>query len=189
METFGLPRTERRKLERRWRKSTQRQVPSVSAMRRFLASFHDASQEEARRQGEAFIPAPSAALAGLTQVNRDCLAFLQRHHGQAVATLDMDATLIESQKREALFCYKKFQAFQSLNVWWAEQEVVVHSEFRDGNVPAGFEQLRILKESLACLPEGVLKVCEHEHMLRRADTPWFLPYRTKKPSMPSGVNA
>jgi hypothetical protein len=32
---------------------------------------------------------------------------------------------------------------------------MVHSEFRDGNVPAGHEVLRILKESLAALPEGV----------------------------------
>jgi hypothetical protein len=70
----------------------------------------------------------------------------------------MDATLIETHKQEALFCYKKFRAYQPLNVWWAEQQVVVHSEFRDGNVPAGFEQLRVLEESLAALPEGVEKV-------------------------------
>jgi hypothetical protein len=36
--------------------------------------------------------------------------------------------------------------------------VVVHTEFRDGNVPAGYEQLRVLKEALGCLPEGVKKV-------------------------------
>jgi hypothetical protein len=36
--------------------------------------------------------------------------------------------------------------------------MVVHTEFRDGNVPAGYEQLRVLKESLRCLPEGVRKV-------------------------------
>jgi len=35
---------------------------------------------------------------------------------------------------------------------------VLHTEFRDGNVPAGFEQLRILKEALAMLPEGVKNV-------------------------------
>jgi hypothetical protein len=158
VETFGLPRSKRREFERRWRTSTQRKVPSVSAMRRFLAGFHDAQQEEARVPGAAFIPTPSPGLAGLGQVQRDCLSFLQRHHPKEVATLDMDATLIECQKREALFCYKKFRAYQPLNVWWAEQQVVVHSEFRDGNVPAGFEQLRILKESLAQLPEGVEKV-------------------------------
>ena len=164
VETFGMPRSQRREHERRWRKSTDRKVPSVSSVRRFLASFHDPQAEASREPGRAFIPPPSAALTGLSKVNRDCLAFLQRHHCESTATLDMDATLIETQKREALFCYKKFRAFQPLNVWWAEQEVVVHSEFRDGNVPAGFEQLRVLEESLSLLPSGVEKV------LMRSDT-------------------
>jgi hypothetical protein len=34
----------------------------------------------------------------------------------------------------------------------------VHTEFRDGNVPAGFEQLRVCKEALQCLPEEVKAV-------------------------------
>ncbi len=36
--------------------------------------------------------------------------------------------------------------------------MVLHTEFSDGNVPAGYEQLRVLKETLALLPEGVEKV-------------------------------
>jgi hypothetical protein len=154
-ETFGLPRPERREMERRWRNSTDRVVPSVSAMRRFLAAFHASEEESKREPGKAFIPAKRPALAGLTRVNADLLAFLQHRAPASAATLDMDATLIETQKKEALFCYKKFRAFQPLNVWWDEQETVVHSEFRDGNVPAGFEQLRLLKESLDLLPKGV----------------------------------
>ena len=35
---------------------------------------------------------------------------------------------------------------------------MLYSEFRDGNVPAGHEQLRVLKESLRHLPESVKKV-------------------------------
>ena len=35
---------------------------------------------------------------------------------------------------------------------------MVHSEFRDGNVPAGHQQLRVLKEALGHLPVGVAKV-------------------------------
>ena len=34
----------------------------------------------------------------------------------------------------------------------------MHTEFRDGNVPAGFEQLRVFEEALGCLPEGIDKV-------------------------------
>jgi hypothetical protein len=54
--------------------------------------------------------------------------------------------------------YKKFKAYQPLNSWWAEQGVMLYSEFRDGNVPAGHEQLRVLKTSLAHLPASVTKV-------------------------------
>lgn len=32
--------------------------------------------------------------------------------------------------------------------------MVLHKEFRDGNVPAGYENLRILKEALDHLPGG-----------------------------------
>jgi hypothetical protein len=35
---------------------------------------------------------------------------------------------------------------------------VLHTEFRDGNVPAGYEQLRVFQEALEMLPEGVRKV-------------------------------
>jgi hypothetical protein len=70
----------------------------------------------------------------------------------------MDATLDETYKRNALFCYKGFKAYQPLNVWWAEQQLVVRSEFRDGNVPAGYQQLRVLKEALALLPSGITEV-------------------------------
>src|SRR5271156_3677198 len=60
--------------------------------------------------------------------------------------------------------YKKFKAYQPLNCWWAEQGVMLYSEFRDGNVPAGHEQLRVLKDSLGHVPDGVKK------MYLRSDT-------------------
>jgi hypothetical protein len=87
--------------------------------------------------------------------------------------LDTDATLIETQKEEALFSYQGYKAYQPFNVWWAEQGVVLHTEFRDGNVPAGYEQLRVLQEALEMLPEGVNKVylrsdtAGYEHELLR----------------------
>ena len=36
--------------------------------------------------------------------------------------------------------------------------MIIHSEFRDGNVPAGYEQLRVLQEALERLPAEVEKV-------------------------------
>ena len=111
-----------------------------------------------RSAGTAFIPAVTEELRGLWRVNQALLEFLQKHRPTTTATLDMDATLIETHKRDALFCYKKFKAYQPLNCWWAEQGAMLYSEFRDGNVPAGHEQLRVLKESLRHLPDGVKKV-------------------------------
>jgi len=63
--------------------------------------------------------------------------------------------LAQTYKRSALYCYKKFKAYQPVNVYWDEQKILLHSEFRDGNVPAKFALLRILKTSLDKLPPGV----------------------------------
>jgi hypothetical protein len=154
----GLKRKERRELERRWRKERSRGVPSPSAVFRYLGGFCDERQEGLREAGKAFIPVANEHLRGFVGVMKVFLSFVQKCRRQEIATLDMDAVLVETQKRDALFCYGGYRAYQPLNTWWAEQGVVVHTEFRDGNVPAGYEQLRVLKEALGCLPEGVKKV-------------------------------
>jgi hypothetical protein len=157
-EMHGLSRRERRALKRRWRKERQRAAPSPSAVFRYLEAFHDEGAERDRERGRAFIPKPNEHLSGLQGVNGEVVAFVQRRSPEKVATLDMDATLVETHKSKALYCYKKFKAYQPLNVFWAEQELMVHSEFRDGNVPAGHEQLRVLEETLEKLPPGVKRV-------------------------------
>jgi hypothetical protein len=158
VEQKGMKRRERRELERRRRKEQERAVPSPSAVFRYLSAFHDASQELLRVAGTAFIPPSNAHLRGLAQVNGEMVSSLQKRHPQVVATVDQDATLVATSKGDALYSYKGFKAYQPLNTWWAEQGVVLHTEFRDGNVPAGYEQLRVLQEALSLLPAGVEKV-------------------------------
>jgi hypothetical protein len=153
--TKGLSRRQRRAKERRWRKEQHRSVPSPSAVFRYLAAFHDPEEEKKRTTGKAFIPAPNRYLRGLMAVNRDLVASIQKHRLKTEATLDMDATLVETLKRLALYSYKGYRAYQPFNVWWDEHHLVLLSEFRDGNVPAGYEQLRVFKEALAMLPDGV----------------------------------
>ncbi len=157
VETKGLTRQQRRAMERRWRKEHHRCVPSPSALFRYLRAFHDPEEEGKREPGKAFIPSPNEHLEGFPKANRDFVACIQKRHPEEEATLDTDATLVETQKREALFSYEGYKAYQPFNVWWAEQGVVLHTEFRDGNVPAGYEQLRVLREALEMLPEGVTK--------------------------------
>ena len=157
-ESHRMRRSDRRAQRNRWRRERRRVVPSPTAVFRYLDNFHDESEEAKRRPGKAFIPASNDALCGLGKVNSDLVRFAGGHTGHARATLDMDATLIETNKKEALYCYKKYQAYQPMTVYWHEADLVVHSEFRDGNVNAGYEQLRVLKESLEHLPSGVSKV-------------------------------
>jgi len=156
--TFGMKRAARRAYERRWRKGKTRTFPSVSVIHRFLNGFHHPDEEAKRQEGRAFIPAHNAQLQTLLEVNRTLIATAQQHHPCTTATLDQDATLAATHKRSALYCYQKHKAYQPFNTYWHEQALLLHSEFRDGNVPASFEQLRLLKESLAVLPHTVEKV-------------------------------
>ena len=154
-EQKWMKRKERRAEDRLWRKNRSRVVPSPSSVFRYLSAFHDPAQERLRIEGKAFIPVPNEHLRGLMRVNGDVAKFIQHSNPQKVATLDQDATLVETAKRDALYSYKGYKAYQPLNTWWAEQGLVLYTEFRDGNVPAGYEQLRVLQEALALLPAGV----------------------------------
>jgi hypothetical protein len=142
VETKGLSRQQRRAMERRWRKERHRSVPSPSALFRYLEAFHNPGEEMRRKAGKAFIPAPNEHLQGLRRANQDFVASIQRRHPEREATLDADATLVETQKKEAFFSYQGYKAYQPFNVWWAEQKVVLHTEFRDGNVPARWKGSR-----------------------------------------------
>ena len=92
------------------------------------------------------------------KINGDFIASVQKHNFCTEATLDQDATLAATQKKDALFSYEGYKAYQPFTTWWAEQQMIIHTEFRDGNVPAGYEQLRVFIDSLAMLPPGVTKV-------------------------------
>jgi len=158
VECYGLSSSEKRALRRRWRKERTRTVPSPTAMREYLEFFHDEEQEKQRKPHRAFIPEPSGPLAGLVKANGKLAGEVQRRRRKETATLDMDATLVETSKRAALYCYKKFKAYQPLNFYWAEQDLILFSEFRDGNVPADYDLLRPFKEALESVPRGVEKV-------------------------------
>ena len=154
----GHPCKERREQTRRWRKAKKRAIPSPSVVLRYLAAFINPVEEAKRSMGKAFIPTPSEQLRALRQVNPDLLRFAQRKAPQTEATLEMDATIVETTRQDALFSYQGSQSFQPLSVRWAEMALAVCSEFRDGNVPAAYQNLRVLQESLAILPKGVVKI-------------------------------
>jgi hypothetical protein len=158
VEDWGRTGSERRALRRRWRKDRTRTVPSPTAMREYLERFHDPEQERLRLPHTAFIPGTTKPLEGLIRANADFVAGVQRRTPEKTATLDMDATIVETHKREALYCYKKHKAYQPLNIYWAEQGLVALSEFRDGNVSANFDLLRPFQQALELIPKGVERV-------------------------------
>ena len=162
--THGMKRKERRAFEKRWRKEKSRGLPSNAAIHRYLPQFHSAKEEAKRVEGTAFIPEPNANLIALMALNQPLIACIQQQSPSTVATLDQDATLTNTYKRNALYCYKGFKAYQPFNTFWAESGILLHSEFRDGNVNAGFEQLRILQEALNLLPSDV------KHAYLRSDS-------------------
>ncbi len=143
-------------------------VPSPSAGRKYLYGFHDDSQDgavaEQRLLFPSYVPAESAALAGLGRVNDHLVRQAQASRPERTATLDHDGTIIESTKREAARTYEGTRGYQPSLVLWAEQDLVVADEFRDGNVPAGSAVLRVVRRAFAALPSGI------EQVYYRADT-------------------
>jgi len=158
LATHGMSRQEKRAYLKRWRSERQRGLPSTAAIHRYLRAFHNDKEEGKRVEGKAFIPEANDHLKALIGLNTALITAAQQHTPHTHATLDQDATLTTTHKSTAHYCYKKQKAYQPFNTYWAEHGLIVHSEFRDGNVPAGFEQLRLLKESLSYLPEDVKTV-------------------------------
>ena len=67
-------------------------------------------------------------------------------------TMDVDAHFVESSKREALMTYEGFRGYGPLIVTWAETELVLADQFRDGNVPAGKGISELVDEAYDSLP-------------------------------------
>jgi len=138
-------------------------VPSAEAARKFLYQFHDEerieqAQQELAAERVSYIPEENAALRGLGQVNRDMVRELGwRCPEQKIATLDVDATIIESWKREAKLTYEGSTGYQPVLALWAEMNVVVADEFRDGNVPAHQQLLPITQRAFQALPDTVVE--------------------------------
>lgn len=137
------------------------ELPSSAAARKFLYEFHDDQEiEQAQQQllpGEiAYIPGENPALRGLAEVNRELVqAVGRRCPDQKIATIDQDSTIIQSRKQEAQPTYEGERGYQPMLAVWAEVDLIVADEFRDGNVPAIMKPLTVAKQAFAALPATV----------------------------------
>jgi hypothetical protein len=140
------------------------ELPSAEAARQFLNAFHQDEKIEQAKQRRlpdqtAYIPEETPPLEGLAGVNRDLVQrFGERCPWQPIATVDQDATIIESRKQQALPTYEGSRGYQPMLAVWAETGLVLADQFRDGNVPAQMEPLEVAKWAFAALPG---KVKEH----------------------------
>jgi hypothetical protein len=136
-------------------------LPSSEAAGKFLYQFHDEQKlEQAQRELPAgqvsYIPEENAPLRGLAQVNQELVQEIGRRCAdQKIATIDLDATIIESWKRQARATYQGGKGYQPVLAVWAEMDLVVTDEFRDGNVPAHSELLPVAQRAFQALPETV----------------------------------
>ncbi len=167
-------------------------LPKVSAVRGFLGRFHDPDLEKARPAREvqkAFILASSLPVQCLQAVQAGVVGRIAKLYTQAgqplrMATVDQDATIIESHKQAALAHYDQGRGYQPMVAVWAEADLVLADEFRDGNVGAQQEPLTCAKLAYAALPQSIQEryfrgdsACHERELLN-----WLKhPDRTKEP--------
>ena len=189
---FGLSR---RALARRFRGGRERCFPSARSLRDWLDRFHVAGVHDVEREkGKAFIPAHSERHELFREVGRRLVAEGVREAGAGSVTIDLDATIIASGKRECLYTYQAAErvvpgerGYQPLVAFCPEIGMAPWLENRDGNVPASMDNLRALEEALLQLPGAVRRVTlrtdgagYQEDVIRACNDPAFRRQETRR---------
>jgi hypothetical protein len=134
-------------------------LPSPDALLDFLAAFDDPTVWAQRPADEkSWVPPETAPLSALHEVNRELVRRAARRD-RTTATIDHDGTIIEAHKRDARVAYEGTKGYQPLVAVWAEQDLIVGDEFRDGNVPGNKDPLTSVRRAFAALPAWVERRC------------------------------
>lgn len=131
--------------------------PATTA-RDFLERFHAEDLPLLQSGASSGVREETQALGGLGAANRRLLSWAQQRTTEAVATLDVDASVYETGKRSAQPTYEGNTGYQPVSVIWAEKDLIVADEFRDGNVPAHSGNWRVIDKALGQLPEGIAQI-------------------------------
>jgi hypothetical protein len=133
--------------------------PAPETARQWLDRFHDEAMMAGQPLQGSFIPPESRSLVGLNEINRRAIwTYVGNLKPEREVTLDVDAQLIETNKANARYCYDGYKAYQPIQVTWAETMLVLGDEFRDGNVHAGKDIVRVVDEAFSMLPPGEWRV-------------------------------
>lgn len=136
--------------------------PSPSRGREFLYAFDkEVGGTQAPCGGWLFGPGEASErgpLAGLQEAVGATVEAAGAGKTDWRATIDLDATIVVSENREAKVTYEGKRGYQPVVAYWAERDVILSDEFRDGNVPAGHKPLWCLQKAHAALPGSIKKV-------------------------------
>ncbi|HNW12685.1 MAG TPA: transposase, partial [Candidatus Rifleibacterium sp.] len=101
-----------------------------------------------------FIGKVKGGLSGLSSCNRQILKRGLKKTGKKEFTLDIDATQIVAEKQSARITYKGEQGYMPIVGHVAETGMVIHDEFRDGNISPSTRNLTFMKSCIAKMPKG-----------------------------------
>jgi hypothetical protein len=131
-------------------------IPSAESARFFLYAFHQEELLKERPEKGAFVPPETEPLKHLFSVQKHLIA--KTDDRPTIATIDGDATVVESNKEEARPTYLGDSGYQPVVNYWADKDIILADEFRDGNVPAAYDPLSSLVRSIEMLPDTVTEV-------------------------------
>lgn len=138
------------------------ELPTQEVLRTFLYAFHSdklINDAQCRRApGDvAYIPAETSALQGLGRVNIALTHEVAHRMKVTSATLDHDATIQESHKRDAMAHYQGGRGYQPSMLYWVEADQILGDEYRDGNVPAAMANLPLIQKGFSSLPASITR--------------------------------
>ncbi len=96
----------------------------------------------------------SEGLRGLGKANRHLVGEVISRDKRGSYTLDVDASIIESEKVEAKVTYKGEKGYQPQMGFLFEVGVVLEDEFREENIPAQTGAVSFLERRFAAMPAG-----------------------------------
>ena len=93
-------------------------------------------------------------ILGLGKVNDHLVKEILKRDSGTEYTLDHDATIIETEKEEARYTYKKEKGYQPFLGFLSDLGIILDDEFRDGNVHPGVGALESLIRCDQKMPKG-----------------------------------
>jgi hypothetical protein len=110
----------------------------------------DASGDWLRRMGAK----EGGGLAGLQRLNHCVFRSLLHNDGRTDYTLDIDATQIVAEKREARYTYKGEKGYMPIVGHIAENGLIIDHEFREGNAAPAAGNLEFVQACERNMPKG-----------------------------------